>query len=149
MRILEVSSLRLLRAAAVVLVLLSLAILGCGSGDTLPPLAPVKGKVTLDGAPVTSGHVALHPEKVDPAVKAPLSAGVIDGSGNYEIFTGGKAGAPLNSYKVVVTPAMVPMQGGGAPPAINQKYMIDNQTPLKYEVVATPKEDQYDLKLSK
>ena len=136
------------RWAGGALLLMSLACIGCGSGETLPTLAPVKGKVTLDGAPLTAGHVALHPEKGDPAVKAPLSAGTIDGSGNYEIFTGGKAGAPLTKYKVVVTPSMVPTQGA-APPAIDQKYMTDKQTPLSYEVVASPTDGQYDLKLIK
>jgi hypothetical protein len=94
--------------------------------------------------------VALHPEKVDPGVQVPLSAGTIDGSGNYEIFTGGKTGAPLGKYKVVVTPSMVPMQGGGAPAAkIDQKYMVPNQTPLSIDVVQGAKEGQYDLKLGK
>jgi hypothetical protein len=113
-------------------------------------MAPVKGKATLDGAPLTAGHVALHPQTIDPNVKVPLSAGQIDGSGNYEIFTGGKSGAPLGKYKIVVTPSMVPPPSGGAPPAgPPQKYMTDTQTPLSYEVVASPKDGQYDLQLSK
>ena len=130
------------------LLLVSFAFSGCGSADTLPPLSPVKGKVTLDGAPLTAGQVGLHPEKIDPAVKVPPSGGQIDANGNYEVFTGGKSGAPLGKYKVVVTPLMVPMQGA-APPAIGQKYMTDTQTPLSYEVVATPTDGQYDLKLAK
>jgi hypothetical protein len=108
-------------------------------------MVPVKGKATLEGTPLTSGHVALHPQVVDPAVKVPLSAGTIDGSGNYEIFTGGKAGAPKGKYKVVVTPSMVPAQGGGGPPKLNQKYMNDKDSPLEIEVVDGAK--QYDLDL--
>lgn len=137
-------------AAGSLLILLGLISLGCAPSETLPPLSMVKGKATLGGAPLTAGHVALHPQTVDPNIKVPLSAGQIDGSGNYEIFTGGKPGAPLGKYKVVVTPSMVPMQGGGTPPeAPPQKYMSDTETPLSIEVVPSPSEGQYDLKLSK
>lgn len=98
---------------------------------------------------MTSGQVSLLPTKLDAAVKVPPSSGTVDSSGNYEIFTGGKPGAPLNSYKVVVTPSMVPMQGGGGPAAINQKFMNDKDTPLQFEVVESPKEGQYDLQVTK
>jgi len=130
--------------------LISLVSIGCTPSETLPPMAPVKGKATLDGAPLTAGHVVLHPEKVDPSAKVPPSAGTIDSSGNFEIFTGGKPGAPLGKYKVIVTPSMVPAQGGTPAAAkIDQKYMVPNQTPLSIDVVDSPKEGQYDLKLGK
>ena len=131
------------------LALLVIVPLGCDSADTLPPMAPVKGKATIDGAPLTAGQVALHPEAADPSVKVPLSAGTIDGNGNYEIFTGGKAGAPLGKYKVVVTPSMVPMQGGTPPVQVNQKFRVPTDSPLSIEVVETPKEGQYDLQTTK
>jgi hypothetical protein len=135
---------------AVLFSVLAIVSLGCGSADTLPPMAPVKGKVVIDGAPLTTGQVALHPQTVDPAVKVPLSAGTIDGSGNFEIFTGGKAGAPLGKYKVVVTPSMVPMQGGGAPPVqVNQKFRLPADTTLSFEVTQAAKEGQYDLQVTK
>jgi hypothetical protein len=136
-------------AAGLLFVPLSFLLAGCDTAETLPPLAPVKGKVTLDGAPLTAGHVALHPEKPDASSKVPLSAGVVDSSGNYEIFTGGKPGAPLMKYKVVVAPSMVPVQGGGGPPSVPPKYMSEAGTPLSVEVVQTPKDGQYDLQLSK
>ena len=150
------SSLRLIalrqpRTGVLTLLLALLAIvpLGCDSADPLPPMAPVKGKATIDGAPLTAGHVALHPEVVDPAVKVPPSNGQIDSNGNYEIFTDGKAGAPLGKYKVVVTPSMVPMQGGTPPVQVNQRFRVPTDSPLSIEVVETPKEGQYDLQTTK
>jgi hypothetical protein len=135
---------------AVLFVVLAIVSLGCGSAETLPPLAPVKGKAMIDGAPLTSGQVSLQAESADPAAKLPPSSGTIDGNGNYEIFTGGKPGAPLGKYKVVVTPSMVPMQGGGTPPAQpNLKFRMATDTPLRIEVVESPKEGQYDLATTK
>ena len=125
--------------------------LGCGGGPALPPLAPVKGTVSVDGQPLTSGNVVLNPETVEPGATGTFSAGQVDANGNYEIFTGGKAGAPLKKYKVVVTPSTVPMDPAkaGANVAVNPKYRNQSQTPLGFEVIATPAAGRYDLKLSK
>src|SRR5262245_46308786 len=47
-------------AAGTFLILLGLLLLGgCGKTANLPTLAPVKGKVTVDGNPLTSGQVVL------------------------------------------------------------------------------------------
>jgi hypothetical protein len=141
-------STRASKSASLLLLAVGLGIvaLGCGPTENLPPMLPVKGKATLDGAPLTSGQVSLYPETIDPAVKIPPSSGSIDSNGNFEIFTGGKSGAPAGKYKVGVTPLMVPTQGGGAPPSLPQKYMNDKDTPLKIEVVEGGK---YDLVLEK
>jgi hypothetical protein len=129
---------------------LAIVSLGCSNAETLPTLAPVKGKATIDGAPLTAGQVSLQAEAADPAAKIPPSSGTIDGNGNYEIFTGGKPGAPLGKYKVVVTPSMVPMQDGGTPSAQpNLKFRMSADTPLRIEVVESPKEGQYDLVTTK
>jgi hypothetical protein len=123
---------------------------GCGSRT---PLAPVAGKVTLDGQPVTGGQVTLvsvgDAAKVDP--KGSLSAGQIDSGGQYKIFTGGKEGAPLGQYKVTVTPSMVPAPDATKAPTVpfNAKFMNVRDTPLTVEVVDNPAPGRYDLKLTR
>lgn len=122
---------------------------GC-TGEPLPPLGPVKGHVTLAGKPLTSGNVVLHPVTA-PVGKVLLTSGQIDADGNYEIFTGGKAGAPLGKYKVIVTPAMMPAEQGkgGMNTAFDKKYLDRTKTPFEFDVVANPEDGRYDLKLKK
>jgi hypothetical protein len=127
---------------------------GCQKENPLPPLAPVKGKVTgPNGKPLTSGNVVLHPQKVDKDMVLPPSSGQISSDGTYEIFTGGKAGAPLGLAKVTITPDMTSMVKGGAGQKasakgnLNLKYMNPNETPLQYTVVEGAGPGTYDLKL--
>ena len=87
-------------------VLLCLASLTGCFGPPLPTLNPVKGTVTVDGKPVTSGQVSFFAEVVDEKTKFAPPSGTIDANGNYELFTEGKAGAPLGKFKVTVTPSM-------------------------------------------
>jgi hypothetical protein len=102
----------------------------------------------VDNTPVTSGHVSFLPVNADMSKRAPASSGQIDESGNYEIFTGGKSGAPEGKYKVTINPSMVPMEGAKGPPKIsfNERYRDSKKTPLQFDV---PKGDGYDLKLTK
>ncbi len=101
-------------------------------------------------SPVTAGQVSLVPVTVDKGKPIPPSSGTIDASGNYEIFTGGKAGAPLGKYKVAVTPSMVPVEGAKAPPKapFNPKYQIADKSKLEIQVVDSPAPGAYDLKLT-
>src|SRR5262249_42803462 len=78
--------------------LLSLATLGGCDKTGLPPLAPVEGKVTVDSQALTSGTVSLVPLEKEATIKY-SSSGQIESSGNYKIYTGGEAGAPLGKYK--------------------------------------------------
>jgi len=119
---------------------------GCG-GKPAPKNVPVSGTVTMDNEPLTSGQVSLIPVS-DKQAPAELSAGKIE-NGQYKIFTGGKEGAPVGSYKVTVTPSMVPVQGGGAPPQLPPNYSDPSKTVLKIEVVENPTPGVYDLKLKK
>src|SRR5262245_10423017 len=105
------------------LLLVAFAIIGCSKGPTLPPLFPVKGKVTVNGQPVTSGQVSL----MAISGGGEMSAGAIDGSGNYTIFTSGGEGAPSGKYKVTVTPSMVPQAGGGMPKQPFDSTYMDTQ----------------------
>lgn len=132
-------------------------VLGCSKDH---PMASISGKVTVDGKPLSGGHVSFIPdvpqgdEGVREASKTPtggLSAGEIGSDGTYKIYTGGKEGAPLGKYKVTVTPSMVPpTDATEAPPLeFNKKFSDAQSTPLKKEVVASPKAGDYDLKLTK
>jgi hypothetical protein len=135
------------RAAALAVAFLTLA-LGC-SGGRKTALAAVTGKITVDGQPLTSGQVSFVPTSKD-VEKSGLSAGTIDSSGNYTIYTDGKAGAPVGTYKITVTPAMMPT-ADGKPPTMpfNQKYRDIASTTLTKEVIASPEAGRYDLKLDK
>jgi len=109
---------------------------GCG-GKSLPPLSPVKGKVTLkDGQPLTGGQVTFVPEVPDKDSKIGLPGGPIGSTGEYEIFTEGQRGAPSGKYKVTINPGMVPQQGAKGPPKLpfDSKYQRLEATPLRAEV---------------
>ncbi len=70
---------------------------GCG-GDGGPPLAPVKGKVTLYGKPYTKGIVTFSPEGGGPSATSRT-----DENGDYELWSAGKKGAAIGKHKVSVT----------------------------------------------
>ncbi len=70
---------------------------GCG-GDAGPPLAPVKGKVTLYGKPYTKGIVTFSPEGGGPSATSRT-----DENGDYELWSAGKKGAAIGKHKVSVT----------------------------------------------
>lgn len=135
------------RAPASVLILAA-AVLTVGCKGSTEKMAPVSGKVTVAGQPLSSGSVTLIPTSGES--KAGLMAGQIDSSGTYTIHTGGKDGAPLGKYKVKVDPSMVP-SGDGKPPVagFSHKYQDSQQTPLTIEVVENATPGAYDLKLTK
>ena len=138
-------------AAATFLAACLICLSGCTTDSALPPLFPVKGKVTVDKEAVKGGQIQLLAEKPDPDGKIPPSSGQISEGGEYEIFTGGKAGAPKGKYKVGVSPPMVPAQGAKAPPktAYNEKFRNPQTSGLVIEVTESAKEGAYDLPLTK
>jgi hypothetical protein len=138
-------------AAATFLAAGLICLSGCTTEPPLPPLFPVKGKVTVDKEAVKGGQVQLVADKPDPEGKTPPSSGQINESGEYEIFTGGKAGAPKGKYKVGVSPPMMPMEGSKAAPKApyNEKYRTPLNSGLTIDVTESAKEGAYDLKLTK
>lgn len=69
------------------------ACIGCGPG--LPPTAPVKGKVLLNGQPLTTGRVITVPEAGRGA------NGIIQPDGSFELSTyGDRDGAAIGKNKV-------------------------------------------------
>jgi hypothetical protein len=124
-------------------------VVGCGGGEFVPPLVPVKGKIMVDDAPLTSGSVSLIPV-VAPTQQTPPSIGKIGADGTYEVFTSGNRGAPVGKYKVRVTEPTVPAKdGAAATPAFHSKYRDQSKTPLEIDVVDKAAAGAYDLKLSK
>lgn len=69
-----------------------------GCGTKYPETAPVSGKITVDGVPVTTGRIIFYPTS-----GARLSSGEIQPDGNYSLTTF-KAGdgALLGSHRVVI-----------------------------------------------
>ena len=123
--------------------------LGCG--NSLPPLVPVSGKVTLDGKPFTEGSVNLISE--DTKLGGLAILGPIDSTGQYSITTNGKEGAPEGKYKAIVTaPSKVDPKAkkGSLPePPFDKKYSNITKTTLGFTVTANAAPGAYDLKLTK
>lgn len=85
------------------------ALTGCGA-----KFNEVKGTVKLDGNPIEGATVTL----ISDDGKKSFS-GLSDASGNFEIKSGDKPGAPAGSYKVTVVktkaiPGAATMEAGGA-----------------------------------
>jgi hypothetical protein len=139
---------RLLSASWMGLLLLCGVTLGAGCKPEVK-VEPVSGKVTVAGQPLTSGQVSLIPADKEGG-GAGMSAGTIDETGTYTIYTAGKAGAPPGDYKVTVTPSMaMPTEGGKKPTMpFNTMYGDPRQTPLTLKVPSSAP-GAYDLKLTK
>lgn len=76
---------------------------GCGGNDAYP-IAPVSGRVTLNGKPVEQVAVLFMPVPAPGAMNAgPSSSGVTDADGRYTlklISTTDRAGAVVGAHKV-------------------------------------------------
>ncbi|OWK34720.1 hypothetical protein [Fimbriiglobus ruber] len=118
---------------------------GCNQGPNFTTV-PVSGKITVDGTPLPAGQVTY--TFVGEGVGVPSGGAIKDGE--YMIYTGGKAGAPVGKYKVTVTPVMMPSADGKMPKTnFNSKFSEPSKTTLTVDVTATPPPNAYDLKLTK
>lgn len=109
---------------------LSLLILTDCSRSDIPPLGQVSGKVTSKGKPVFDGVVTFMSENGF-GVSAPLN-----GEGGYALRSQYGLGIPIGSYKVTVTPPLVPASDVATPaerPAVRTALEI----PKKYREFAT------------
>lgn len=87
------------RTASVALFLAALT--GCGGGavDDHPTLAPVKGKVTLEGQPLANAFVEFSPVTAGGA-----SSGTSGGDGSFTLsYRDGEPGAAVGEHRVTVT----------------------------------------------
>jgi hypothetical protein len=79
---------------------------------------------------------------------SPLRAeGEIDAEGRYLLFARGKPGAPPGQYKVVVSAVPPGAERDASRLAVHPRYVVEDNTPLRVEVVPDPTPGHYDLKL--
>jgi hypothetical protein len=86
----------------------ALVILGglAGCGGKQPPLAPVTGKVAMDGQPLTAGSIVFHPDAANAFQDDnPSSLLQLDGSFTMRTFPFGD-GVPPGKYKVTLAPEL-------------------------------------------
>ena len=134
------------------------ATLGCGQ-DAFE-LAPVSGRVTLDGKPVKAARVRFLPQKQgEGALAGPASIGETDEEGCYTMHTGGdsaRPGAVVGKHRVIISTYRTkrdPQDRSGRKEIVVQKETIPRpyndmrNSPLLLEV---PEEgtDQADFALT-
>lgn len=105
----------------------------CGGGASdAPELGQVKGKVTMDGAPLSDASVTFMPEKVR------SSSATTDSEGNYElIYIREETGAAIGKHKVVVSKLKDEVE------TIPKKYSGESE--LTADVKAGANEVNFDL----
>lgn len=135
------------------LILVLFVLFGCSSEPQLTLVAPVEGKVTVDGKALEKGNIGLHPDKTkgNNTVFAQLPVGEIS-NGTYKISTGGRPGAPAGWYKVTITSSEPsdPKNEYSVPKLLVEKSYTDAATTSQYlEVKEGAAADSYDLKLRK
>lgn len=132
--------------AFVVLIGLGVLYMGQGSGASL---IPVRGKVTVDGQPLTKGLVIFYPNEKKGNLVTEEPRGKIDGDGNYELFSRAGSGAPAGWYQacVVAVEHRNSRHGvhGRPLPIIEAKYFDQKKSPLAVEVKHNASEGAYDL----
>ena len=105
--------------AVVTIVGVALLIAGCGSDQ--PALAPVKGKVTLDGQPLTGESIIFRP-----ADGGRQSLAVLDEQGGYElIYMRDIKGASLGTHRVLIGTASDGSPEERVPAKYNRETMLE------------------------
>jgi hypothetical protein len=97
------------------------ALVGCG-GSSFPS---VTGKVTLGGAPLSSGRLLFHP-----TTDGPLGTAQVQADGTFVAHTGSQTGLPPGEYKVSVQPDISPMG-----PMVPEQFRNPATTTLSVTVV--------------
>ena len=135
---------------------LTLAGLGCNQGPVYEMNKDVRGTLTLDGKPLANVNIQFVPEPKasQPNLQCPLSMGVTDEKGNFELACdNGKPGAVIGRQRVVVPQgreqgsdqddaASAPATGkAGQIPAV---YTVAARSPCFVEVTG----DQHEYKIS-
>jgi hypothetical protein len=108
---------------------------GCGKSG--PEVAPVKGRVTLDGRPLSTVDIVFQPEDGKPPATSRT-----DEEGHYELlYKRGVNGAPVGQHtvRIAFTSGIV-----AKPPTIPDRY--NKQSELHREVKSGSNEIDFDLK---
>jgi hypothetical protein len=112
----------------------ALLILIAGCGKSGPRIAPVHGRVTLDGQPLANADIKFQPDGPERP-----SVGRTDGEGHYDLmFKRGQPGAVVGMHRVQiwVSPDIVPH-----PPIIAARF--DTKSELRRDV--KPEENEFDF----
>jgi len=121
------------RRLSVGLILLQLAMAGCAESG--PEVAPVRGRITLDGQPLPYTSIVFQPANMPP------SGGYTDESGNYElIHKRGVKGALIGMNRVTI---VQDIQRTGGPQRVPARYNEDSE--LEREVKPGDNEINFDL----
>jgi hypothetical protein len=130
------------RSMPVVLLLIAFAVgaAGCtGAPADLPSLVPVKGTVTLDGAPVTNAAVVFE------SANGTVTFGNTDASGKYELtYRDGYKGAEVGENTVKIETVLDNPPGPGYKDPIPAKY--NQATELKVDVQKGQETQDFELK---
>lgn len=112
------------------LLLVSIGLWGCSRGDGLV-IAPVEGKIVMNGKPLPDVGVTFLPDGAGPS-----ASGNTNENGEFTLRTAEPGdGAVVGSHKVVLGPAQEgPRKPGSA--TIPNKYGSPTTTDLSVEVVA-------------
>jgi hypothetical protein len=115
---------------------LLLAILFAGCAKSGTDVAPVSGRVTLDGQPLEFAILTFQPEGKSPA------SGRTDKDGHYELlYKRGVMGAPVGKNKVSI---LLDVDLAHRPQIIPSRY--NSPTELEREVTPSPNVIDFDLK---
>lgn len=137
-----------LKSLSLGIALFAVVCMGCGAGVKI---APVRGRITINGRPVTEGQITFYP------VAGNMAYGSIGADGEYRLTTFDNGdGALVGKHQVVIlatkitgppSPATLEEElriggGGGTLPAdsgglewiVPEKYSDRSQTPLTAEV---------------
>ena len=79
------------------------ALAGCGYSPDLPPVAPVTGKVLLDGQPLPRGTVQFVPQGGGATATSPIAE-----DGTYNLTTATVNGAVLGTHQIGVVSQQPP-----------------------------------------
>jgi hypothetical protein len=122
------------------IVLLPLLVISAGCGQEGPEIAPVHGRVTLDGQPLALADVSFQPE----GAKRP-SSGRTDSEGRYELmYKRGQPGAIVGEHTVRIS---VSRELVTNPPIIAKEF--DTESKLRREVKSGDNEFNFDVTTEK
>jgi len=103
------------RFVAFAALMLEAALVGCGG----PNVAPVSGRVTLNGQPLAGAHVTFQPVSPGPNIRPEVagSAGRTDAAGRYtlRLVEPDRPGALVGEHRVAISTAAGPDSDGVAP----------------------------------
>ncbi len=119
-----------------------LAVAGCGG----PDLAPVSGKITVGGQPVSRGSVTFMPDQ-DKGTSGKVAVGDIQADGSYSLQTfDSDDGALVGHHRVIVGGRGLEDAENMAPdPSIPPRYANPTQSGLTAEVKPGTNTIDFDL----